>query len=290
MRTESAFQIPLVKDAKMQTSMYMAGLEVATVFLLFLGIFNTLKSVYGRPSFVGHFHLKQSVVTDIANKTMSALFAVTAASTGIFLMTASDRRKQDLLIMEHILFVVMAYFFYDTISMFKVFEAKYEENHPDHTASSLGLFWRFMKDQPLLIAHHLSLAAIFCPMMSQCLDHEPGDLMVGCALIFEASTPFVSLRAILSHLGLKSSLLYLFNGLAMVIVFPMCRIFIYGWFYYTYASIRNITIWEGVASTPRHCMVFMTLVLLPQLYWYRLMVKGASKVLEERRGKAEKRM
>lgn len=290
MRTESDFQMPMTREPKMQTPLHMAGLEVATVFFIFLGIFNVLKSVYGRPSFVSHFHLKHSVVTDIANKTMSALFAVLAASTGIFLMMATERRKQDLLIMEHILFVVMAYFFYDTISMFKVFEAKYEEIHPDHTTSTLALFWKFMKEQPLLIAHHLSLAVIFCPMMSQCLDHEPGDLMVGCALIFESSTPFVSLRAILSHLGLKSSLLYLLNGLAMVIVFPMCRIFIYGWFYYTYATMRNITIWEGVASTPRHCMVFMTLVLLPQLYWYRLMVKGASKVLEERREKAEKRM
>ncbi len=47
--------------------------------------------------------------------------------------------------------------------------------------------------------------------------------MIACALIFEASTPFVSLRAILSHLEMKSSLLYLLNGILMVVTFFACR-------------------------------------------------------------------
>ena len=47
--------------------------------------------------------------------------------------------------------------------------------------------------------------------------------MIACALIFEASTPFVSLRSILSNMEMKSSLLYLANGLLMVSVFFCCR-------------------------------------------------------------------
>ena len=62
-----------------------------------------------------------------------------------------------------------------------------------------------------------------------------GDMMIAAALIFEASTPFVSLRAVLSQLdGMRHSRLYMFNGIAMVIVFFSCRILIYPIFYRCY--------------------------------------------------------
>ena len=60
-------------------------------------------------------------------------------------------------------------------------------------------------------------------------------MMIAAALIFEASTPFVSLRAVLSQLdGMRHSRLYMFNGIAMVIAFFSCRILIYPIFYKCY--------------------------------------------------------
>ena len=61
--------------------------------------------------------------------------------------------------------------------------------------------------------------------------------MIAAALIFEASTPFVSLRSVLSQLdGMRSSRLYMINGIAMVVAFFCCRILIYPIFYKIYGK------------------------------------------------------
>lgn len=51
----------------------------------------------------------------------------------------------------------------------------------------------------------------------------------------EASTPFVSLRGILSKIGLKDSPVYVINGLVMLAVFFICRIAMFPYVIYMYA-------------------------------------------------------
>lgn len=51
----------------------------------------------------------------------------------------------------------------------------------------------------------------------------------------EASTPFVSLRGILSKIGLKNSPVYVINGLLMLAVFFICRIAMFPYVIYMYA-------------------------------------------------------
>jgi hypothetical protein len=62
-----------------------------------------------------------------------------------------------------------------------------------------------------------------------------GDILIACTFLLETSTPFVALRTILSDLQLNNSVLYLLNGLLMLVVFFLCRIVIYPFFYYLYA-------------------------------------------------------
>ena len=65
-------------------------------------------------------------------------------------------------------------------------------------------------------------------------------MMIAAALIMEASTPFVSLRSVLSQLdGMRHSRLYIANGIAMVVAFFSCRILIYPIFYTVYGKIRG---------------------------------------------------
>ncbi len=110
--------------------------------------------------------------------------------------------------------------------------------------------------------------------------------MLACALLMEASTPFVSFRAILYNLHLRKSLTYVLNGLAMVVVFFSCRILIYPWFYYVHASaLGNESIVEAVMKTPPRCLLYMLLALLPQLYWFKIMLTGAIKVVLEQFGR-----
>ena len=143
-------------------------------------------------------------------------------------------------------------------------------------------FWSFMKSHPLMTAHHLSLSLFFIPIMINNRDHTPGDPMLACALIMEASTPFVSLRAILYNLHLRHSMVYVVNGLVMVLAFLSCRILIVPWFYYVYASSNDMTMLQAIKTTPLRCASFMAFAFLPQLYWFRMMVLGAMKVVMEK--------
>ena len=133
-----------------------------------------------------------------------------------------------------------------------------------------------------MTAHHLSLSLFFIPLMVNNRDHTPGDPMLASALIMEASTPFVSIRAILYNLHLRHSLVYVVNGLVMVLAFLSCRILIYPCFYYVYAGSKGITMLEAIQTTPLRCASFMIFAFLPQIYWFRMMVLGAMKVVMEK--------
>lgn len=52
----------------------------------------------------------------------------------------------------------------------------------------------------------------------------------------EASTPFVSLRGVLSKMGLKNSKWYIANGLVMLVVFFLCRVAMFPYVIYLYAK------------------------------------------------------
>lgn len=56
----------------------------------------------------------------------------------------------------------------------------------------------------------------------------------------EASTPFVSLRGVLSKIGLKTSNLYIVNGLVMLMIFFLCRIAMFPYVVYLYADSVNL--------------------------------------------------
>lgn len=230
----------------------------------------------------GRWRVQTAMRGDIACKSVSAVFAALATACGMVLLTGGERRNSDKV--DHILLVACGYFIYDIFAMFRVYEHE-SARTSSHNSSKwdFASFVQFLRYKPLMMAHHLVIALFFIPLMMRHLsDHEPGDLMIACALVFEASTPFVSLRAILSNMNLKSSLVYLANGFLMVIVFFCCRILIFPWFYFVYGRSRGLTVIEAIVSAPYKCSIFMLIVFLPQLHWFRLMVIGAIKVLRER--------
>jgi hypothetical protein len=61
---------------------------------------------------------------------------------------------------------------------------------------------------------------------------------------------------------------------------------IYPWFYTVYGRHRGLTMLQAVVSAPWSCNMFMVIVFLPQVYWFRLMINGAFKVLGERKALA----
>ena len=86
-----------------------------------------------------------------------------------------------------------------------------------------------------------------------------GDCLIGLAFMMEASTPFVSARAVLEllgeiqlgtlsvywkipsifgleFLGMKRSVPYMVNGIAMLVVFFFCRVLLMPYTYYLYGQ------------------------------------------------------
>lgn len=97
--------------------------------------------------------------------------------------------------------------------------------------------------------------------------------------MMEFSTPFVSLRSILSTMKLKESRLYLINGLLMLAAFFVCRLLMWPYVLWRYSiAIRAANSWQAFQYLPWGCKVCIAILFLPQLYWFQLMLRGAIKV------------
>lgn len=107
-------------------------------------------------------------------------------------------------------------------------------------------------------------------------------LITGAAfLMWELSTPFVNVRWLLAKMGRDTSRLYVANGLAMVVVFFLCRN-VWG----TYCSVRFFQATQAELDSPRpggfsaggiwgYRIANVSLNLL-NLYWFTLMVRKAA--------------
>lgn len=252
-------------------------LSLSAFYLLFRCVVHSVSS----PDFLSRWQISRGVALDIANKTVSAFFATLATSTGLYILLTFDSQSSFSGALSahksisHILPAAMGYFLYDVLAMYEVFAGGKADQKE-------ATFADFVRSHPLMAAHHLMLSLFFIPLMVNRRDHDPGDAMLACALVMEASTPFVSMRAVLHHLHQRKSWLYVANGLAMVAVFFLCRIAIYPWFYHVYGVSRGMSSWEAVKATPPTCAIWMVLVLVLQLYWFGIMASGAAKVMRER--------
>ena len=68
----------------------------------------------------------------------------------------------------------------------------------------------------------------------------------------------------------------------MVIVFLSCRILIYPWFFYVHSSAKGLAFVESVIQVPPRCALCLLVGLLPQIYWFRIMLNGAIKLVKEK--------
>ncbi|XP_063833275.1 uncharacterized protein LOC135082410 [Ostrinia nubilalis] len=105
-------------------------------------------------------------------------------------------------------------------------------------------FLEYCRHEPVILMHHLFIGG-FGFLVIVYFRGSFGDCTFGFVYLMELSTPFVSLRGILSRLRLKASRLYLANGLAMLGSFLLCR----------------------VLSLPYACLLYARARRLPYLEW-----------------------
>uniref|UniRef100_A0AAG5DM20 TLC domain-containing protein n=1 Tax=Anopheles atroparvus TaxID=41427 RepID=A0AAG5DM20_ANOAO len=156
--------------------------------------------------------------------------------------------------------------------------------------SKMGIpsFAKYLAAHPLMVFHHLFIGSYGLVVISY-LRGGLGDCVFSFMYMMELSTPFVSFRSILSVMGLKQSKAYVINGLLMLVTFFWCRVFLMPYVCYYYSQVVNKPFLEAVWNLPWGCKVSILALFLPQLYWFRLMVRGAMKVFfpskTSRRGK-----
>lgn len=263
--------------------------------VFFVSLFGLLNHV-GLQTKVGQlcrkkYQLTIADVLDISNKIVSAVQAVLSCFTGVVVCAWSCTRnflRSNHFLSEAYAWFGAAYFFYDIWSMYKVSVCTVVNGAINGSVGAEKQKSRFRNiadyfiTQPLIILHHLFIGS-FGFLLIVYLRGGLGDCVFGFVYLMELSTPFVSIRGILSKLKMKASSLYVVNGLTMLFTFFLCRLAMFPYVMYMYSEFINQSIWEAVKGLPTGCKVSMAILTIPQFYWFSLMTKGAVSIFSKKK-------
>eukprot|EP00090_Calanus_glacialis_P031641 TRINITY_DN52617_c0_g1_i1.p1 TRINITY_DN52617_c0_g1~~TRINITY_DN52617_c0_g1_i1.p1 ORF type:complete len:324 (+),score=44.96 TRINITY_DN52617_c0_g1_i1:880-1851(+) len=231
-----------------------------------------------------HFSISNNGIHDISNKLTSSTFAVLACSTGVFVMRQcnNDILAHRFYVLDNYLIFGVSYFFYDVGSMYMVYSTLEKEE----VSVSAKEFFIFLRERPLIIFHHIFVPVVGFPAMMY-FRGGYADCLLGTSFLIEASTPFVSLRVILVHLQKKESLLYVINGLLMVISFFFCRVMLFPMLFWWYSSMTGLSLITTFFSLPMWVHLGVLGLWTPQLMWFNKMLRGSIKVIMEQMDRME---
>lgn len=91
--------------------------EAAIAACAFYRLFEYVAKTVLNAENCGRWGVKRAARTDIACKSVSAVFAALATACGMVLITGGERRNSDKV--DHILLVASGYFIYDVFAMFR---------------------------------------------------------------------------------------------------------------------------------------------------------------------------
>ncbi|XP_064613410.1 ceramide synthase-like [Liolophura sinensis] len=172
----------------------------------------------------------------------------------------------------------LPYFYYDIWAMYQT----HLLFHPYLAEKSTWVSIRhYLSRNVVMMVHHVIMPMVFFPIILF-LRKDQGDYFIGVFYMIEITIPFIALFTLLVQLKVTEQIYTIIAGLLMVIVFFVSRILVFPFLFWSYSNYANIGFWDVPGSIPIRCNVGCSLLLLPQLYWLVLMVKGAYKVLCKR--------
>ncbi|XP_026501410.1 ceramide synthase [Vanessa tameamea] len=268
-------------------------------FVTLFELFNVAALFTGAGARFRHkYRLSCGEVLDISNKLVSAVQAAFSCATGAIVCAWSctrDFMRSSHFMSEAYAWFGAAYFFYDIWSMYMVYVHmttnidyfKTKLRRPSKSEASLSSgdavvtkrpsFFTYCRHEPVILMHHLFIGG-FGFLFIIYLRGGLGDCAFGFVYLMELSTPLVSLRGVLSRLGLKRSRAYVVNGLAMLLAFLACRVLALPYACLLYSRAVGLPYFDALKSLPTGCKISIGILLLPQLYWFYLMSVGAVKV------------
>ncbi|XP_061774792.1 TLC domain-containing protein 3A-like [Nerophis ophidion] len=219
-------------------------------------------------------------IVSVSERLVSAVHASLSSATGIIVATSCNNVMTD----RHWLVNEFAVFA-GTYMVMDIFAMYLSHFHVQRVRSSSSLYSShslksvkaFLSRDWLLVLHHSALIFVFLPI-TVFFRRGLGDFFVGCFYNAELSTPFVCFGKILIQLGLDNTRLYRVNGVFTLLTFFMCRILIFPFMYWMYARQLGIPLLKAPFSLPWHCNAGNLAVLLPQIYWFSLLLKKAMRL------------
>ncbi|XP_063541609.1 uncharacterized protein LOC134750378 [Cydia strobilella] len=260
-------------------------------FVYFTTLFELLNTLALSTSLRQKYRLSCGDVLDVTNKLVSAVQAAFCCITGAIVCLWSctrDFARTSHFVSEAYAWFGAAYFFYDIWSMYSVHvqmtigDAKGKRKTKNGSLTSVPVkqapsFFAYCKHEPVILMHHLFIGG-FGFLTIVYFRGGLGDCVFGFVYLMELSTPFVSLRGILSRLKMKSTRVYLLNGILMLLTFLFCRVLSLPYVCHMYSKAVGMSYLQAVQSLPTGCKISILILLLPQLYWFYLMSAGALKV------------
>ncbi|XP_067866607.1 ceramide synthase [Heterodontus francisci] len=240
--------------------------------LFFPGLFILIRKFLQRncPS------LSDGDVVTISVRLISSVQAVMATFAG-FIITSSCKhvmKDRHWISTDYVVFAA-PYMFYDIYAMYLAHWYKHKAKTKNGHAS-VNIVTDFLKKNVLIVLHHLVLLLICFPIIVY-YRKGLGDFFLGCLLLAELSTPFVSFAKILSRFGKQNTLLYKVNGVIALVTFFLCRILVFPYMYWAYGKQYGIAAHRVPFHIPLHCTLANAMLMAPQVYWLILIVRKAAK-------------
>lgn len=173
-----------------------------------------------------------------------------------------------------------SYFGYDVIIMYKGYHLRASEKSPSTVFGHCVTIVAFVRDNVTIVAHHLLFFSLATPF-TLLYRSRFGDFFVAAFCFSEVSTPFYSIRAILSEMGIKRGLTFALNGIFFTIFFFIGRVLNMPYIFYRYARFKNIRVIDVPFAIHTKCLFWSSLFFMLQLWWFGKICKGFLKHLNK---------
>ncbi|XP_032284810.1 TLC domain-containing protein 3A isoform X1 [Halichoerus grypus] len=213
----------------------------------------------------------------ISTRLVSSVQAVLATGSGIVIIRSCSDVITDRhwLAREYVWFLI-PYMIYDSYAMYLCEWYRTRDRNHRH---SLTTFRNFLSKNRLMITHHAVILFALVPV-AQRLRGDLGDFFVGCIFMAELSTPFVSLGRVLIQLKQQHTLLFKVNGILTLTTFLSCRILLFPFMYWSYGQQQGLNLLQVPSSIPFYCNVANAFLIAPQIYWFSLLCKKATRLFD----------
>jgi len=173
-----------------------------------------------------------------------------------------------------------SYFGYDVIIMYKGYHLRASEKMPEKVLGHARTIVAFIRDNVTIVVHHLLFFSLATPF-TLLYRARFGDFFVAAFCFAEVSTPFYSIRAILSEMGIKRGLIFALNGILFTVTFFIGRVLNMPYIFYRYAKFKNISVFNVPFAIHTKCLFWSSLFFLLQLWWFGKICRGFLKHLNK---------